>query len=365
MILDYVLEQLPLHGEAKIWVDMCAAPGGKTGILAKHLQPADVLLANEVIGLRRAILRENLTKAGLLNTFIAGEPISSFQESFADIILVDAPCAGEGMMRKEQEAINQWNQELVDACSLLQKQIVKDAAKALKADGYLIYSTCSYSMEENIDNILYFQEHFQLSSVPLLFPDEWGIAGIEKDQALGFQLYPHKLKGEGLFIAVLKKGSEPTSSYIKSKKPFRIFEPLPDWLKTHLTPPETLAVRKNSSENEIIGVQAVEKANELLMHLPRASAIISAGELKGRDFVPAHTLATSALFGESYSIISVDLTTALDYLERNANSLPHVETKGWYVIQYAGTNLGWAKWTGQGWKNHYPMVWRLRDRNKK
>lgn len=365
MILDHVLMQIPFNDEAKIWVDMCAAPGGKTGILAKHLQPADVLVANEVVGTRRSILWENLTKAGYINTFISGAPVSSFQEPFADVILVDAPCAGEGMMRKEPEAIHQWNEELVNSCSTLQKQIVQDAAKALKSGGYLIYSTCSYSMAENIDNINYFHDQFQLDSVPITFPVHWGIETVQKGLAIGYQLYPHKLQGEGLFIAVLKNNQDQAPSHKKPKKPFRLFEPLPAWLSAHVVHPEALAVNKQSEQNEIIHLQAIDKANELLMYLPKASAINGAGEMKGRDFVPSHSLATSGLFGDQYKTIAVDLTTALDYLERNANTLPHAAQKGWYLIQYQGTILGWAKWTGQAWKNHFPMAWRLRDRNKK
>ena len=156
MILDYVLKQISFEKKSRIWLDLCAAPGGKTGILASHLEPGDVLVANEVVGQRRSILKENLTRAGYLNTFISGEPASSFNEPFADVILIDAPCAGEGMMRKEPEAIRQWTPSLVASCSTMQREIVHQAAKAIKKDGYLVYSTCSYSMEENINNIDFF-----------------------------------------------------------------------------------------------------------------------------------------------------------------------------------------------------------------
>ncbi len=365
MILDHVLKQLSLSHEGKIWVDMCAAPGGKTGLMAKHLQPADVLVANEVVSPRRTVLWENLSKAGFHNTFISGESIDSFQVPFADIILVDAPCAGEGMMRKESEAINQWNQALVESCSLLQKQIVQNAASALNPNGFLVYSTCSYSPEENIQNLNYFADHFHLTSISLDFPEVWGISVIEKGTAIGYQLYPHKLQGEGLFIAVMKNNAEKQSSHKKNKKPFQIFEPIPAWLKSHVANPEALAVHKNSTQHEIINLQAIDKANELLMHLPKAKSINFAGELKGRDFVPAHTLAMASLQSASYETIDLDLSTALDYLERDANTLPPVDVKGWYVVTYDGSHLGWAKWTGHAWKNHYPMNWRLRDRHKK
>ena len=122
-----------------------------------------MLVANEVVGQRRTILRENLTRAGFLNTFISGEPASSFTEPFVDIMLIDAPCAGEGMMRKEPEAIRQWSPTLVQSCSLMQKQIVSDAVNALKTNGFLIYSTCSYRMEENLQNVAYFLSLIHIS----------------------------------------------------------------------------------------------------------------------------------------------------------------------------------------------------------
>lgn len=116
MILDYVLKKLSLDEKPRIWLDVCAAPGGKTGILAKHKKDSDVLVANEVVPQRNSILRENMIKGGYLNTFISSEQASSFKEPFADIILIDAPCAGEGMMRKDAEAIRQWSPGLVRDC---------------------------------------------------------------------------------------------------------------------------------------------------------------------------------------------------------------------------------------------------------
>lgn len=365
MILDDVIKQLKLDDQPRIWLDVCASPGGKTGILAKHLGPGDVMVANEVVGQRRSILRENLIRAGFLNSFISGEPASAFSEPFADIILIDAPCAGEGMMRKEPEAIRQWAPSLVQSCSLMQKQIVSDAVKALKVDGFLIYSTCSYSMEENLQNVAYFSEKHQLQCVPLSFPDDWGISTLQQGNHVGYQLYPHKVKGEGLFIAVLQNTSTEEPKYRKFKKPFNLFESVPDWMSSHFDKPETKRLRKNNPQNQFITIDAEIKANEVLMYMPRAECLSEAGELKGRDFVPSHFLAMAGTQQDDYTILPVDRSAALDYLERTTNTLPSVKNPGWYVISFEETQLGWAKYTAQGWKNHYPMNWRLRDRNKK
>jgi 16S rRNA C967 or C1407 C5-methylase (RsmB/RsmF family) len=365
MILDDVISQLHLESKPRIWLDVCAAPGGKTGILAKHLGPGDILLANEVVSQRRAILRENLVKAGYLNTMISGEAASSFREPFADIILIDAPCAGEGMMRKDPEAIRQWTPSLVDSCSMLQKQIVSDAVMALKEDGFMIYSTCSYSMEENLQNISYFKEKYQLETVTLHFPDEWGITGINENAICGYQLYPHKVKGEGLFIAVLKNNNVSETGYKKYKKPFSLFEAIPASLLPHIHDPARFRIRKNNPAHQLVTADAEAKANEVLMHVPRAEVLAEAGELKGRDFVPSHVMAMSGIQDEQYEIIDLECSPALDFLERNTNTLPENKKPGWYIVRHEGTVLGWAKCTAQGWKNHYPMNWRLRDRNKK
>jgi hypothetical protein len=365
MILDDVIKQLKLDDQPRIWLDVCASPGGKTGILAKNIGPEDVLVANEVVGQRRSILRENLTRAGFLNTFISGEPASSFTEPFVDIMLIDAPCAGEGMMRKEAEAIRQWTPSLVESCSLMQKQIVSDAFQALKPKGFLIYSTCSYSMEENLQNVAYFNEKHQLQSVPLSFPDEWGISTLQQGDHIGYQLYPHRVKGEGLFIAVLQNITTEEPKYKKYKKPFNLFESVPAWMTHHLAGSETKRLRNNNPQNQFLSTGAEAKANEVLMYMPRAECLAEAGELKGRDFVPSHFLALAGEQHVDYAFLALDRSTALDYLERTSTTLPSVEKPGWYVISFEGTQLGWAKHTAQGWKNHYPMNWRLRDRNKK
>jgi 16S rRNA C967 or C1407 C5-methylase (RsmB/RsmF family)/NOL1/NOP2/fmu family ribosome biogenesis protein len=362
MILDDVLRQLKLKHQARIWLDLCAAPGGKTGILAKHLGPADVLIANEVVHQRKAILRENLVKAGYMNTCITGKPASAFHQPFADVILLDAPCAGEGMMRKDPEAIHQWTPALVTSCSAMQKQIIHDAIQALRPEGYLIYSTCSYSPEENIQNIVHTLSTYDVETVPLSFPAEWGITTVADDEAIGYQLFPHKVKGEGLFIAVMKKNASQDTSFARSRKPVCVFNSVPDSIASKLNDPSSFSVKKNSATHGLITTDAEKKANEVMLHLPDAEFVVGAGEIKGKDFIPSHVMAMADLVHPGNEIIDLDMVTALDYLERKTESLPSGKLPGWYLIRFDQTFLGWAKQTQQGWRNHYPMHWRLRDR---
>ncbi|MEP6796213.1 MAG: RNA methyltransferase [Saprospiraceae bacterium] len=362
MILDDVITQLNLDQTPRIWLDLCAAPGGKTGILASHLKPTDILIANEVVPQRKTILWENLVKGGYMNTMLTSEQSSSFREPLADIILIDAPCAGEGMMRKEPEAINQWSEGLVRSCSLLQKQILSDAVKALKPEGYLIYSTCSYSLEENIYNISDFNSSHDLESILLNFPEKWGIKTITFKHAIGYQMFPHKVKGEGLFIAVLKNNSNRKSTIQGNKKLPNEFITVPSEIEISLNNPSSYKIRKNSEYNLLISSAAEEKANEVLQRISRAEIIAQAGQVKGKDFIPSHYLAMSGIQHPEIKKVELDLEGGLDYLERSTIIPSSVNENGWYLASYKGTILGWLKYTSQGWKNHYPMNWRLRSR---
>lgn len=360
MILDFVIRSLKLDKQQRVWLDMCAAPGGKSGILARHLGKNDLLIANEVVPQRRSILRENLYKGGYLNTFISGEQPSAFREPIADIVLVDAPCAGEGMMRKEAEAIRQWTPGLVHDCALLQKNIVHDIVRCIKPGGYLLYSTCSYSHEENIDNVASFSKTLPLACIPVSFPPEWNIVAIEKEGAIGYQLYPHRVHGEGLFISVLQL-DESHVDLINRKKSSRIFSNPTSSFLDHVEGGDRYVVLQKDQMHAFIVNEAEEQAQQILRLFPRMGLLAEAGEVKGKDFIPAHFLPMARLAKSSFPTISLSLDESLDYLERST-SLPPSGGSGWNQVEYNGTLLGWAKSTSNGWKNHYPQTWKLRSR---
>lgn len=361
MILDAVISRLSLPDVPKIWLDLCAAPGGKSGILARHMATGDVLIANEINGTRRSILYENLVKGGYLNTCITGLAPSSFPASIADIILIDAPCAGEGMMRKEPEAIRQWTPQLVHSCSLLQRDIVRSAFTSLKPGGLMIYSTCSYSPQENINNVLSFLEAYGMECIPFSFPEEWNICTLHHEGATGYQLFPHRVKGEGLFFAVLKK-QEAATDRVSHKKNSTSFFPVPTLLLGWLQDPVKFLTSRSSSTFDLITSATSPVAMEPINHLHGVQWISQAGELKGKDFIPSHFLAMSDEGSPSIPSVRLNQNEALDFLERKIPSPSPESAEGWHLAQYEGTNLGWLKKTSQGWKNHYPMSWRLRNR---
>ena len=359
MILDEIIRQLSIESGPKVWLDLCAAPGGKTGIMAKYIGPGDLLIANEIVSQRKNILFENLYKGGYLNTLITGLSAGAFPKSIANLILVDAPCAGEGMMRKDPEAVHQWTPKLVEDCAVLQQKILQDAAKILMPGGYLIYSTCSYSHSENMANLASFTKRLPFKSVSFDFPAEWNIVHLEEDGLSGYQLYPHKVKGEGLFIAVLKNEEESNPAHLRKSQ--IEFSNIPDAIKDHIKDHEAFRVIRNDTMHSFIRAEAEVVASNILKQIPNGSLVAEAGELKGKDFIPAHFLAMSNRYAE-FPKLELGLNECLDYLERSTKTLPAQAGQGWHLIDFQGSCLGWVKNTMQGWKNYYPLQWRLRSR---
>ena len=200
-------------------LDLCAAPGGKSTHLLSLLSKDSLLISNEVIRSRASILSENIQKWGHDNVIVTHSDPSNFgrMPGFFDLILLDAPCSGEGLFRKEPEAMREWSLPNVDHCSVRQKRILSDVWPALKPGGILIYSTCTYNEKENIENISWHHSQNNAESIKLSLEKNWSISTIEKGDCIGYQLFPHRVNGEGFFISVLKKteGSSPSKSRLK------------------------------------------------------------------------------------------------------------------------------------------------------
>ena len=213
-----------------------------------------------------------------------------------------------------------------------------------------------------MDNISHFINAHDLESMPLTFPESWGVTKLENKKAVGYQLFPHKVKGEGLFISVLKNisGEQVERKGVKNKS--SEFVQVNSILEQAFDDPSSWKIRKNNENHSFIAATAEQKANEVLQKFPRAEIIANAGQVKGKDFIPSHSLVMSRVQHSGYPKIDLDLQDALDYLERSTNLASPELRNGWYVIQYENTSLGWVKRTPQGWKNHYPMNWRLRSR---
>ena len=361
MFLHYALKQIAPNAGSMHVLDLCAAPGGKTSLLANYFKKG-LVVANETIKNRNAVLVENITKWGADNIVVTQNDPSHFKAlpQFFDIVLIDAPCSGSGLFRKDPEAIEHWSEDAVQHCSVRQSRIIEDSIDCLKEGGYLIYSTCSYSMQED-ENILDKIAAMQgMVSIDLSIDNNWGIIQSESpvDHSKGYRFYPDKVKGEGFFLAVFKKETAIDYSYYDSCfETTAITKKETEILNTHFTLP-TDYYYINHQENIIaLAIEFKDAYNSLLKNLYVKKMGLAIGTLKGADLIPSHALAMSTWKNLPFQTMEVDETTALQYLRRADLHLPG--GKGWHAIQYKNTRLGWAKLLPNRSNNYYPNEWRI------
>ena len=186
-------------------LDMCGAPGGKTCYVASRLSNEGLMIANDISKLRASILSSNIERFGLKNTIVTNcDPLKMKFESFFDKIILDAPCSGEGMFRKDKEAIDTWSMQKINECAYIQRNLIDQAYKMLKKDGILIYSTCTYSLDENEKQVEYMINELGMKLLPINKKEGMSDGFIEGT----IRMYPHINRGEGQFIAMLQKTTE-------------------------------------------------------------------------------------------------------------------------------------------------------------
>jgi 16S rRNA C967 or C1407 C5-methylase (RsmB/RsmF family)/NOL1/NOP2/fmu family ribosome biogenesis protein len=361
MLLHYVLTQIvPNPGQEKV-LDLCAAPGGKSTLLANYF-PKGLLVANETIKSRNHILVENTTKWGAENIVVTQNDPAHFKAlpNFFDVLVIDAPCSGSGLFRKDPSAINEWSTDHVQHCSVRQARILEDSIPTLKAGGYLIYATCSYSSLEDEGIMDYIASLPGMKNVTFDMPAEWGVQDCFSEQAhaKGFKCFPDKVKGEGFFITVFKK--EEDSSFNYPNDDFKFTIPTKSDLQILNSffelPPDSFYL---THQSEVIAIPLIFKdsISTLLSQLYVKKTGIAMGAIKGKDFIPAHALAMSQWKTLPYDRQEVDLETALNYLRRADFTLP--AGKGWKLLTYLNLPLGWVKQLPNRSNNYYPNEWRI------
>ncbi len=343
-------------------LDLCAAPGGKSTHMLSLLSRESLLISNEVIRSRASILSENLQKWGHENTIVTNNDPSDFQNlpDFFDLIVVDAPCSGEGLFRKEPEAMNEWSSKNAELCTLRQRRILNDVWPSLKPGGILIYSTCTYNEKENIENLGWCKTQHELDFIKLEIKKEWSIEEIEKENAIGYQLFPHKVRGEGFFMGVMRKKGNPTSS-LRAKDtlnyPSKVqIKELSQWMKS----PETQSFFLH---NRTVRILPVNKFTELQIALNRLN-VLTAGtavaEIMRNKYVPDHGFSLSIqLRKENFNCISLDKDQALEYLRKN-NFVMDLSQPGFSMVEFEGLPLGWVNILPNRFNNLYPATWRIR-----
>ena len=346
-------------------LDLCAAPGGKSTLIQSVLSEDSLLVSNEVIKSRAGILAENITKWGAANVVVTNNDPKDFKKlpAFFDLIVVDAPCSGSGLFRKDPEAIREWSLNNVELCSQRQQRILADVFDALKPGGVLIYSTCSYSKEEDESIADWLKDNYEVFNIRFQLNDEWGIVETAsgKHSCYGYRFYPDKLKGEGFFISAFRKGSEAAESY-KEKKP-NISKLLPSKAEVivagnYLNRGEDFSFLKWQNDMLAIPTGIFNATLFLQQHLYIKKAGINMGTIIRDELVPSHEWVLSNAAANVFPAIEVNKDTALDYLRRKDINI-ETSLRGWAVIKYEGISLGLVKILPNRINSYYPKDWRI------
>ncbi len=360
MFLYEVLKQSCSNTNKKV-LDLCAAPGGKSTLLSSYFKNS-LLVSNEAIKQRANILYENLVKWGSADIVITNNDAADFKrlENYFDVIVVDAPCSGSGLFRKENKAIDEWSMKNVELCSQRQQRILADVYTALKKDGILIYSTCSYSQEENENISDWVKNNFNADTIQLKLKDGWGIVETQSPQhkAYGYRFWPDKIKGEGFFIAAFKKNDGGVSSF-KTKKNVLDKTPNKDAaiVLNYINEGDWLVF--NHKENTRIINKALAYDVSILrenLHLRKAG--INVGEIMHNELIPNHELALSTILNSAVQQVELTLEDALQYLRKHDISFNN-KYKGWALSTYKNYPLGWLKFLHNRVNNYYPINWRI------
>lgn len=349
-------------------LDLCAAPGGKSTHLCSLLPEGSILVSNEVVRARGLVLTENLIKWGVTNSVVtmnSAKDIGCSGQSF-NFILVDAPCSGEGMFRKEKRSIGEWSLDNVMMCADRQRSILEDIWPALMPGGVLVYSTCTYNKIENEQNVIWACDKFKADLLPVPVLPEWGVSeGLDNtDTNPVYRFFPHKAEGEGFFMAVLRK---PTDAYMgmdnkivrrECKKISRhsALEVCRSWLEN----PNSYILGMKGERVLAFPARLADDMGRIDSELRCLRCGLEMGIIKGANVIPSHQLAMSLAYEKStFNSVELSLEQALDYLHHEAVRIPS-SPRGIVLLTYRGVPLGFAKNIGNRANNMYPQEWRIR-----
>lgn len=360
MIIDEVLAQLVRPDS--IVLDMCAAPGGKSTNISQHLGTEGLLISNEVVRQRVFILSENIQKWGNGNTIVTHNQARAFgdqAENLFDCVLVDAPCSGEGMFRKDSNAIDEWSLRNVQLCAARQQEILRYVWPSLKPGGLLIYSTCTYNELENEQNALFVRDQLGADIVALDLDPAWNITESRK---AGYHFYPHKTRGEGLYLCVLRKHDAPFTPFRPKLDKRRSPQPIDNLseLRSWLLHPERWTIRRNERFTEAYPRKHADLIEWFSAHFTCISTGFGMGEQRGKYTAPQHSLTMAKDFRQSvFPNAPLTLEQAQAYLRNEAIVLPD-QPLGHLLVTWQGLPLGMVKNIGSHCNNLYPNEWRIR-----
>lgn len=372
-------------------LDLCAAPGGKSTLARSVLPEGSLLVSNEIVRSRAQVLAENMAKWGHPDVIVTQNAPADFIPfaHFFDVILADVPCSGEGMFRKDENAIGEWSMENVNTCWQRQRSIVSDVWGCLKPGGLFIYSTCTYNAWEDEENVRWMIR--QLGAEPLEVPvdAEWKIkgdvTGTESPLPV-YRFFPSHLQGEGFFLAVMRKPAEGAAAgesafereglqeivcgeksrkrqkEARKTRNSQATAPSCEMCRTWLSSPEDYVWNVSADIVSAIPRQWNAVLNVLKQHLTVLHAGIPVALLKGKDWVPHHSLSMSICRHPSaFPYVEVDYETAIAYLRHEAIVLDGTVPRAYVLLAYRGIPLGFVKNIGNRANNLYPSEWRIRS----
>lgn len=346
-------------------LDLCAAPGGKSTQLAGKMHGEGLLVSNEIMPARAKILSQNIERFGASNVVVLNEPsdrLADRFEGYFDKIIIDAPCSGEGMFRKDDNAADEWSSEQVDICAERQLMIIKNAARMLKAGGVMVYSTCTFAPQENegvISRFIQSDNEFTIQKCNVYEGFDHGHGEWIDNPCDGIEdtirLWPHRLGGEGHYAAKLKKADGINREYGL----YNNYNKRTDISEYKAFSKEFLNVKEDKEGFMMFGDQLYRIPKEMinLKGLKVVRPGLHLGTNKKNRFEPAHALALSLSSRDVVNCINLTVDEALRYL--HGETLECEDQKGWTLVMVDGFSLGWGKCVNGTLKNHYPKGLRI------
>ncbi len=366
--VGHILSSEPLQGACVL--DMCAAPGGKTTIYSTLVGDDGLVIANEINRTRSLALADNVRRWGLGNVLVTNnEPrhVAAFEEWF-DVVAVDAPCSGEGMFRKTDEARTEWNPRAAETCAARQREILAEAWRTLRPGGILLYSTCTFNRTEDEDVVAWAQSQWHDMLEPMSdieCPDAWGIARSRIGAFQTFRFMPHSARGEGFFAAAArKKGDRSAAAHrARPKSRRRIFAPADkrtaEELQRWVAEPDAMTFRTVGDTLYGYRISQLPDIAALSETLSAVYSGVAMGQMFKQRLRPDHALALYVgLNSDALPRVDVDRATALDYLRRRDIATGIFE-EGFNAVTYDGLAIGFVKRIGSRCNNLYPKDLRI------
>lgn len=335
-------------------LDLCAAPGGKATLLCGALPKGSLVVCNEVVGKRAAVLAENMTKWGCGDVVVTNSEARAFSglKGVFDLVVADVPCSGEGMFRKDEGAVAEWSAENVEMCRIRQRDIIADVWDALKPGGVLIYSTCTFNRYENEDNVAWIARELGADVLKVAVEEAWGIKG-------EYHFFPGYTRGEGFFCAALRKHTDGSDTGVTDGSG------------------NTVRAGTNAEDDSVGELVAMKEGKEIFAMREEHRGVarklrlctkvlqtgVRLGEETKKGFIPAHAVALCAerIAGVDYPRVELPYEEAVAYLRGEALRLSPDVPKGYVIVTFRGLALGFVKNIGSRANNMYPDGWRIRS----